>query len=331
MAPHRATRVLALGGLAAAGASAYALAEAKAFRLVRHEVPVAAGVPALTILHLSDTHLAASGGRLIDFLNRLPDILEVTPDLVLATGDLIENDSGIEPLVAAFGRLPARLGRFYVLGSHDYYRSSFRGVAGIFRALLKLERTPVTAAQNSSARLEEGLVSNGWTGVLNRTELIDDDGVKIRIAGTDDPYLHRHRTDHAERSEDEALAIALIHAPDIVSEWLLAGFDLVLAGHTHAGQVRMPLVGALVTNCSLPLELAGGLHRIGRGWLHVSPGLGTSRYSPIRFLARPEATLLELKPELGRGAGRVGELAEDAGDEEGDLLSDVDAVVAEPL
>jgi predicted MPP superfamily phosphohydrolase len=144
--------------------------------------------------------------------------------------------------------------------------------------------------------LEEGLVANGWTGLINRTEVIDDGEVKIRIAGTDDPYLRRHRMDHAERSGDEDLAIALIHAPDIVSEWLLAGFDLVLAGHTHAGQVRMPLVGALMTNCSLPLELAGGLHKIGRGWLHVSPGLGTSTYSPIRFLARPEATLLTLKP-----------------------------------
>jgi predicted MPP superfamily phosphohydrolase len=75
---------------------------------------------------------------------------------------------------------------------------------------------------------------------------------------------------------------------------LLAGFDLVLGGHTHAGQVRIPGVGALVTNSSLPAALGGGLHRIGSGWLHVSPGLGTGRFAPIRFACRPEATLLVL-------------------------------------
>ena len=286
---------MALAGLAAAGAGVYALAEAKSYRLVRHDVAVPQGIPPLRILHLSDTHLWGSNRRLIDFLERLPEMIGVTPDLVLATGDLIENDTGIEPLVSAFKNLDARLGRFYVLGSHDYYRSSLKGVSGIFKALLKMERAPVTAHRNSTALLEEGLVAAGWISVINRTEWIEDGGTKIRIAGTDDPYLRRHRTDHAARAEDEDLVIALIHAPDIVSEWLLSGSDLVLAGHTHAGQVRAPLVGALVANCSLPLELAGGLQKIGRGWLHVSPGLGTSRFSPIRFLARPEATLLTLK------------------------------------
>jgi predicted MPP superfamily phosphohydrolase len=87
-----------------------------------------------------------------------------------------------------------------------------------------------------------------------------------------------------------------MHAPDVVSEWFLTGFDLVLAGHTHGGQVRIPGIGALVTNCSLPTALAGGLHRIHGGWLHVSPGLGTGKYSPIRFACPPEATLLHLEP-----------------------------------
>ncbi|MEA2517702.1 MAG: uncharacterized protein QOG16_1540, partial [Actinomycetota bacterium] len=90
------------------------------------------------------------------------------------------------------------------------------------------------------------------------------------------------------------LAIGLAHAPDVVSQWMLQGFDLVFTGHTHAGQVRVPGFGAVVTNSSLPTELAGGLHRVGSGWLHVSPGLGTGRFAPIRFNCRPEATLLEI-------------------------------------
>jgi predicted MPP superfamily phosphohydrolase len=91
------------------------------------------------------------------------------------------------------------------------------------------------------------------------------------------------------------VAIGVVHTPDVVSEWALGGYDLVLAGHTHGGQVRIPGVGAVVTNCTLPPALAAGLHRIGGAWLHVSPGLGTGRFSPIRFNCRPEATLLRLR------------------------------------
>jgi predicted MPP superfamily phosphohydrolase len=116
----------------------------------------------------------------------------------------------------------------------------------------------------------------------------------VRVAGVDDPYLGRARTGHLHRAPDDVVAIGLMHAPDVVSAFVLAGFDLVLAGHTHAGQVRLPGIGAVVTNCSLPTGLAGGAHRVGDAWLHVSPGLGTGSFAPIRFRARPEVTLLRL-------------------------------------
>jgi predicted MPP superfamily phosphohydrolase len=112
----------------------------------------------------------------------------------------------------------------------------------------------------------------------------------------DDPYLGRHSTSHIARAEGECAAIALVHAPDVVSEWALNGFDLIVGGHTHGGQLRLPGWGSLVTNCRLPNALSQGLHRIGHTWLHVSPGLGQSRFSPIRFWCRPEATLLRLVP-----------------------------------
>ncbi len=285
-------RNLGIAALAAAGGAAYAVAEAKSYRLTRHEVPLGAG--ALRILHLSDTHLMGSNRRLISFLEELPSAMGGSPDLVLATGDLIEDDSGIDPLLDALHGLAPRYGKFFVLGSHDYYESSLRAIGGAARALFRLERDKVLAVKNSTGRLVSGLEDDGWTSLLNRTETITAGDLQIRLSGTDDPYLNRHRTDHIARNDDDDLAIALVHAPDVVSEWMLNGFDLVLAGHTHAGQVRAPFVGALMSNCTLPLELAGGLHQIGGGWLHVSPGLGTGRFTPIRFLARPEATLLEL-------------------------------------
>ena len=78
------------------------------------------------------------------------------------------------------------------------------------------------------------------------------------------------------------------------------GADLVLAGHTHGGQLCVPMVGALVTNCDLPRRYAKGLHRWSaaeqESWLHVSAGLGTSPYARVRFACPPEATLLTLAP-----------------------------------
>jgi uncharacterized protein len=277
-------------GLAAGGA--YSVWETRRYTLETRRLEVPPSTPALRVLHLSDTHMRAGHRRLRAWLEALPGALGGLPDLVLATGDLVEENNGIEPLVAALGRLTSRLGCFYVLGSHDYYLARFQPHTKYFSR----DRTPVKAPKADSARLERGLEAAGWRGLSNDSVVLESDVGRIRLTGVDDPYLKRHRTDHIERRAGEALAIGLMHSPDVVSEFILAGFDLVVAGHTHAGQVRIPGIGALVTNCSLPAPLAGGAHRIGNGWLHVSPGLGTGRFSPVRFNCLPEATVLELVP-----------------------------------
>lgn len=229
--------------------------------------------------------------RLVQWLHRLPDMLDRPPDLALATGDLIEDDSGIDLIVDAFERLQGRLGSFYVFGSHDYYQSKFQAYTKYVT-----KKRPVNAPRADTDRLIEGLESAGWKPVINSSTTVDSGDGRVRITGVDDPYINRHQTSHIRREPDDALAIGLMHAPDVVSEYALAGFDLVLGGHTHAGQVRMPGLGAIVTNCSLPAGLAGGLNRVGDTWLHVSPGLGSGRFAPIRFNCRPEATLIDLRP-----------------------------------
>jgi uncharacterized protein len=285
-------RPLRAAAVAAGLLGTYSFIEPYLYRLTTRDVPIANDCAPLSILHLSDTHMLARRHRLAAFLRRLPAIMPVKPDLVLATGDLIEDDDGIVPLVEALAPIEARLGRYYVLGSHDYYRPAYKPLT----KYLETPPRPVRAPQADTARLESGLADTGWTSLINKSAVVQSDGAIIRLAGVDDPYLKRHRTDHLRREKDDTLAIGLVHSPDVVSEWFLAGFDLVLAGHTHAGQIRVPGFGALVTNCSLPRALAGGLHRIGGGWMHVSPGLGTGKYSPIRFACRPEATLLRLGP-----------------------------------
>ena len=280
----------ALGGAAALGA--YSFLEPYRFKLASFEVPVARRVPPLTVLHLSDLHLTARRRALARWLEGLPGELGERPDLVALTGDLIEEGPGIEPAIRVLSAFDATLGRFYVLGSHDYYESAGPSYSKYFTGSRKVRR----ASLADTATLEAGLAEAGWVPVTNATEVVDSPAGRIRVSGVDDPYIGRHSTEHISRAAGEVAAIGLMHAPDVVSDYALHSFDLVLGGHTHAGQVRLPRLGALVTNCSLPAALAGGLHRVGPTWLHVSPGLGTSKYFPFRFLARPEATLLRLVP-----------------------------------
>ncbi len=287
---------------AGTGLGAYSLAEPYWLKLAERSLTTGHQGSNLTILHLSDSHLTEGDKRLRSWIARLPEMLGEVPDLILGTGDFIDNDSGIEPLLDAFGALDARLGKFYVLGSHDYFQSRFH--VRSFKKYFTGDSGVTKAPGADTDRLERGLQSQGWIPLTNRCESVVSEFGTIRLTGVDDPYLKRHKTGHISRAAEDVLAIGLVHAPDVVAEYLLAGFDLVVGGHTHGGQVRVPFYGALVTNCNLPLGLAGGLHRVGEGWLHVSPGLGQGRYTPIRFNCRPEATLLRLEPTAPGGDTR---------------------------
>ena len=281
-----------LGAILTAAAAVYPFVEAQLHRVTTRVVPLPAGAPALDVLHLSDAHLTARSRRLASFLTELPSRLGGPPDIVVSTGDMIDHDSGIDPLLTALEGLQAKHGCFYVHGSHDYYQAAGPSYTKYFTG----DRSSGSSIPADVDRLERGLTELGWTSLNNGSTRVEVGDATVLVSGVDDPYIARHRTTHIERSSSDDLALALVHAPDVVSEWALHGFDLVCAGHTHGGQVRVPGVGALVTNCSLPSRLAMGLHRIGDTWLHVSPGLGTGRFSPIRFNARPEATLLQLRP-----------------------------------
>ena len=278
-----------IAALALGGAIAYPFLETRWYRVNRLSAIVDRPIPPLRVLHISDTHLVGRDRALLRFLHRLPaKVGEI--DIVAATGDLIEDNSGIGPITTALNNLQARIARCYVLGSHDYYQARFQSYLKYFRN----KELPVNAPHADTAELERRLTEAGWISLTNRTEVVNSPDGGIRLSGVDDPFLGRHSTTHISRAAGETLAIGLAHSPDVVSEWLLNGFDLVLSGHTHAGQVRVPGIGALVTNSALPASLAGGLHRIGNAWLHVSPGLGTGRFAPIRFNCRPEVTVLEI-------------------------------------
>jgi predicted MPP superfamily phosphohydrolase len=283
-------RFLGRAALVAAALGAYSLYEPYRYRLVTHRLETPPGGPALKILHLSDLHLKGRDHKLAAFVRGLDSVEDL--DLVLATGDFIEDNSGIEPLIGCFSGLTARYGCYYVLGSHDYHQSRFTSYSKYF----KPKTTPVLAPRAATDQLEAGLRKHGWQALTNRSVVVDTAWGRLRLTGMDDPYLGRHDQSVIHRDTDDSFAIGLLHSPEVISAWFREGFDLVVAGHTHAGQVRVPFYGALVTNCSLPTALAGGAHRVDGGWLHVSPGLGTGKFSPIRFNCLPEATILQISP-----------------------------------
>ena len=181
----------------------------------------------------------------------------------------------------------------FVLGSNDYYAPRPINWARYLKGPSQLEpHRPMLPWGD----LVDGLTTNGWLDLGNARATMKIDGREVDVRGVDDPHIARDRySDIAGPFDSDAdLAIGVSHAPylRILDAMAADGADLILAGHTHGGQLCVPGVGALVTNCDLPRRQAKGLSEHDGAALHVSAGLGTSPYAPVRFACRPEATLL---------------------------------------
>jgi uncharacterized protein len=283
---------LLAGAVALAGAACVGygvLVERDWYRLRRQRVEaLAPGQPPLTVLHLSDLHLTTANTRLVAQLERLA---AEPVDLVVLTGDMLGEPRALGPVLDALGHFRPRLGAVAVLGSNDYWAPRFRNPLGYF--LGPSSRRRRTSGRNPWRELVEGLEAAGWTVLSNRRQRLGD----IELAGLDDPHIRRDDLDvpvPADGGPPPRLRVGVVHSPyrRALDAFEGNGYRLVLAGHTHGGQVRLPGVGALVTNCDLPRDRVRGLSRWGSSWLHVSAGLGTSKYAPFRFACRPEATLL---------------------------------------
>jgi predicted MPP superfamily phosphohydrolase len=297
------TRTLGLGLLAGAAGTAYAAGyEVRAFTLRRVEVPVLPpGHSSLRVLHLSDLHLTPRQHRKRAWVRSLAGL---EPDLVVNTGDNLADMDAVPPLLEALGPLLDVPGVF-VLGSNDYFSPSVRNPA---RYLL-----PDDGQRNTHTRklpwreLVASFEQRGWTDLDNRRASLTVRGLRLDLVGVDDPHLEYDDLDAVAGPADATadLRMAVTHAPylRVLDAFARDGYDVTFAGHTHGGQLALPGKGALVTNCDLEPARAKGLHRHpagaapgdpGSSWLHVSAGLGTSPFAPVRFSCRPEATLLTL-------------------------------------
>ncbi|WP_028659762.1 metallophosphoesterase [Nocardioides insulae] len=313
----RLTRIA--GGLGAAGMlggaalTAYAAWEARQYTLRQVTVPLLPpGADPVRVLHLSDLHLTPGQVRKQAWLNELSAL---RPDLVINTGDNLAHRNAVGPLADALGGLLDRPGVF-VLGSNDYFEPSLRNP---LRYLLPDDGHRAThRPQLPWEALKRMLTHSGWLDLTNTTGTLEVAGLRFAFAGVDDPHLSLDRLDAvagpADPHADVRLGVA--HAPylRVLDAFARDGYDAVIAGHTHGGQVCLPGGRALTTNCDLEPARARGLHRHpagslpgepGSSWLHVSAGLGTSPYVRLRVACRPEATLLTLVPQAGVEAALV--------------------------
>ncbi|HEX6148769.1 metallophosphoesterase [Nocardioides sp.] len=289
----------ALGGLAV---TAYAVAETRRFVLREATLPVLpAGHGRLRVLHLSDLHVTPGQRRKQAWVR---DLSRLRPDLVVNTGDNLAHRESVPVVLETFGDLLDVPGVF-VFGSNDYFSPTLRNPV---RYLLPDDGTRhVDSAPLPYEDLRRGLKEAGWLDLTNRRDSLKVGGTTLAFAGVDDPHLEYDDLDAIAGPADPTadLRVGVAHAPylRVLDQLAGDGYDAIFAGHTHGGQVCVPGVGALTTNCDLEPARAKGLHRHPAdsrpgdpqsSWLHVSAGLGTSPYAPIRVACRPEATLLTL-------------------------------------
>ncbi|MGJ9373362.1 metallophosphoesterase [Nesterenkonia sp. CF4.4] len=301
------------------------------FRIRYVGVPLRAGA-GLRILHISDIHYVPGQRKKFAWLQSLA---ELKPDLVINTGDNLSDPDAVGEVLEALEPLRQFPGVF-VGGSNDYFAPTWKNPLRYFRGPSKLDAEPEDL---DWPRLFSAFESSGWKNLNNQTAAMTVAGQPLSFSGVDDPHIGRddfqgwpadgsraHAQGSAQDRSSEVgpLRIGVAHAPVSAALDTLAGngAELILAGHTHGGQVCLPGGRALVTNCDLPRSQAKGLSYVqvpaqqvpaeqvpGRRLtdpqgeaarevpLHVSAGIGTSRTAPVRLFCPPEATLIEVHDE----------------------------------
>ncbi|MFE5836854.1 metallophosphoesterase [Arthrobacter sp. NPDC056493] len=289
------------GTAAALAATAYGLWEKNQFVIREETVPVLpAGRAPFRILHLSDIHFVPGQKAKAEWLQSLAAL---RPDLVVNTGDNLSHPKAVDPLLHALAPLLEFPGVF-VPGSNDYYAPKLKNPAAYLVGPSKARRD---TQELDWPRLRSGFGMAGWIDLTNRHQSVVLNGMRFDFSGVDDPHLNRERYagwprgTRGQNAKDH-LRIAVIHAPyqRVLDHFTEDGADLLLAGHTHGGQLCIPGYGAVVANCDIPTWRAKGLNDWSSNGsttpVNVSGGIGTSRFAPVRIACRPEAVLLTLTP-----------------------------------
>jgi len=301
------TALAAVGAVSASAAVWGVGIERYLFTVREHAVRILPrGTAPLRVLHLSDAHMAPWQRRKQQWMAALAE--QWRPDLVVNTGDNLGHEHGLRGLRSALDPLRGIPG-FFVHGSNDHAAPSPRNPLKYFTGPSKNVKgtSEPLDTQSLDGYLQDEL---GWLDLNNAVGSVDVAGLRIDAFGVSDAHrgwdrlqvlpdlLEELRADVAPPT----LTIGVTHAPyrRVLDTFVDLGADMIFAGHTHGGQVRLPGFGALVANCDIPLDQARGLsgwsHAGGRVPLNVSAGIGHSIYAPVRFACRPEASLITLLP-----------------------------------
>lgn len=228
---------------------------------------LAESLEGLTIAHISDLHMTGRLGRGI-YRSLVEQINVLEPNVIAITGDIVEKDSCVPWLSETLVHLHAKQGIYFVLGNHDYYIDP-EVTKGILRdaGMNYVANAPHQTSWNDCPVV---LAGNEWPwGVVTETSQIEE----------------------ATRDE-EALKLFLLHSPDRFGWACRQDADLALAGHTHGGQFRFPLLGPVVCPSLYGTRYACGVFRHANTVMHVSRGV--SGKIPLRWNCPPEIALLEL-------------------------------------
>jgi uncharacterized protein len=249
------------------------------------------GSPPIRVLHVSDLHITPRQDRKLAWI---ADLARLAPDLVINTGDTLADAHAIPAIMRALGPLFEFPGAF-VPGNNDYYAPVLKNPLRYFAP----DRSHVKGTRLPWPQLARAMSDAGWHDLTHTRTQVNASSLQVALAGTDDPHLRRarYRLIAGPADPSAAVRIGVIHSPEpsLLSSFAGDGYDLVLAGHTHGGQVRVPFGPAIVTNCGIDVHRARWLHKWDdHMWFHVCAGLGTSPYAPVRFACRPEASLLTL-------------------------------------
>ena len=265
------------------------------YQLREVSVPILpAGASDIRILHFSDLHLTPRRKKEIADIKSWAAL---KPDLVISTGDFLAHRDAPVTALNALNELLDIPG-LYVFGSNDYYAPKFKN------PLSYLKKDDGIRKLGSKLAIEDfdtELKARGWINLNNQRSSIEIKGVQIDVRGTDDAHLELDDYSKAQGAPKGDISIGVTHAPylRVLDAMAQDNLDLIFAGHTHGGQVRLPWFGgsrSLTTNCDLPNWRSRGLTKeVGKPWLNVSAGMGYSPFAPIRVFCPSEVTLLTLK------------------------------------
>ncbi|MBV9131289.1 MAG: metallophosphoesterase [Chloroflexi bacterium] len=271
----------------------------------RHRLPLPSSWPKdLSIVHISDLHVRRLDQRLLrvqrEALGRLP-----TPDLLCVTGDVCEKVDDIPLLVDVLRSVKPRLGTFVVLGNHEHNahaphkirEAEKRGIWRLIGAILHLVAPKITSdGEEEGHAMAEALRAAGITVLHNEGVRVHKHGRSVWIAGCDSAWAGHADMQAAMRGRRPGEAcLSLIHEPDLAFDAEALGADLVLAGHTHGGQIRLPLIGAPYSLRLDPrIGIASGFQKLEAGLLHITTGLGHT--IPLRFGCPPEVVWMDTDP-----------------------------------